>query len=140
MKDYGTPIMQKKFGLLYDIYGIYIDWKIDNNIFIEHGIADPHGINTFKDFCTKDLWQVATVTIANQDYLIADLNLPHFNYASMTTLNKTILEENIPPWEIIGRILHYHKKTNLPPLNQMKYYIHLVYQQENKIEFVHFPQ
>ena len=75
MLDYGNKKMMQKYGLAYDIYGIYIDWKIDHNIFPDWGVKDPHNIDKFEDMYEGTYWQVAKVQISGKEFLIIDVDL-----------------------------------------------------------------
>jgi len=103
------------FGIINDLFGIYVDWQIDNNIF--GGTLDPHGIETFEDILKSHQWQLAKVNIGNLTKLIIDIDLKLFSYCNMTRLDKTVLEENITGANILRRLkkwgdrVHYSDNT-----------------------------
>jgi len=137
MNDYGNPENQKKYGVVYDMYGIYIDWKIDNNIFAEWGVCDPLGIDKFEDFYALDCWQIAKINIARIEMLVLDVNLTHFSYDRMTKVNKTVLEDNIAGSEVAQRLADWQREIGLLPLNQLKLYRSIVRGDGNTVEFVY---
>lgn len=96
MKNYGNnKLMKIKYGLVYELYGIYIDWQIDHNIFPQLGVRDPNGIEKFEDFYAKCSWQVAKVRVAGAERLLVDIDLAYFSYCGRTRLKKTVLEDKI---------------------------------------------
>lgn len=121
MKNQVNQVLEKKHELVYNLYGIYVDWQIDHNIFGDR--IDPHGIHCFEDFLNSSQWQIAKVRIASSERLIFDINLRLFNYCKVTKLEKTVLEEAIPGTEVTQRIKEWYAKTGLAPLYQMTYYL-----------------
>ena len=120
--------MKNDFGIVYDFFGIYVDWQIDNNIF--GGTLDPHGIETFEDMLKSHRWQIAKVKIGNSTKLIVDIDLLRYSYCSMTGLEKTVLEENITGANIMKRLKKWGDRTHLVRLDQGAYYLKVVSKDE----------
>lgn len=127
MKNYGKKeLMTTKYGLVYELYGIYVDWQIDHDIFPQLGVRDPNGIEKFEDFYAKCSWQVAKVRVAGAERLMVDIDLAYFSYCGRTGLKITVLEDKIAGGEILKRLVDWSKITGLAPLEQLKYYLNLV--------------
>ncbi|MCW2279472.1 hypothetical protein [Heliophilum fasciatum] len=123
MHIFGDKNLKKKYGTVYDLFGIYLDWQIDHNIIDHFGIKDPHGIQEFEDFYAQRHWQIARVQIHGVPKLLIDIDLERFSYCSMTGLEKMVLEENRGDRDILKRLMKWSKKTGVAPLEQMKYYL-----------------
>ncbi len=113
--------MMKDFQIVYDLFRIYVDWQIDNDIF--GGKVDPHGIKTFEDMLKSHQWQIAKIKIGNSTKLIVDIDLLHYSYCSMTGLEKIVLEETISGANIMKRLKKWSEKTRLARLDLGAYYL-----------------
>ena len=120
--------MMKDFHIVHDLFRIYVDRQIDNDIF--GGTLDPHGIKTFEDMLKSHQWQIAKVKVGNSTKLIIDIDLLLYSYCSMTGLEKTVLEENITGANIIKRLKKWGDKTRLARLDQGAYYLKRVTKDE----------
>lgn len=113
--------MMKDFQIVNDLFRIYVDWQIDNDIF--GGTLDPHGIKTFEDMLKSHQWQIAKVKVGNSTKIIVDIDLSLYSYCRMTGLEKIVLEENIIGGNIIKRLKKWSDKTRLTRLDQGAYYL-----------------
>jgi len=113
--------MMKDFHIVHDLFRIYVDWQIDNDIF--GGTLDPHGIKTFEDMLKSHQWQIAKVKVGNSTKLIIDIDLLLYSYSRITGLEKTVLEANIYGGNIIKRLKKWSDKTRLTRLDQGANYL-----------------
>ena len=124
--NYDDKEKQQEYGVVFDIFGIYIDWQIDHNIFpSKWKMKEPHNINCFEDLYGKTSWQVAKTRLAGREILFIDLDLKYFSYSNMASLRKTVLEDHIAGCDIRQRLRYHSEKTGLETLNQVQYYLNV---------------
>lgn len=87
--------MTINISLVHQIYGIYVDWQIDNNYIKELG-KDPHGITVFEEFFHKYAFRVVEVMYDNEKMLSIDFELQHFSLLNIIGITPVkVIVENI---------------------------------------------
>lgn len=104
--------------MIYDLYGIFIDYLIDTNPFVA-----MYNSYSYENFQNSKKWYVAKIEIKDKRYLIVDIDLKRFSYCNYVNLDKKILKSNLNSEDAIEELKSYSKLLGLDVLNQMKFYI-----------------
>lgn len=104
--------------IIYDLYGIFVDYLIDTNPFMA-----VNSFFSFKNFQNWKKWYVAIIQIKNKTFLIVDINLKPYSYCNYVSLDKKILTSNLNSKDAVEKLKAYSKLSGLDVLNQMKFYI-----------------
>lgn len=111
--------VERKTGLIYDMYGIFNDYLIDTNRF--SAINGP--VYNYKNFQTWNKWQVAKIQIEGKPYLIADISILSFSYSRYIRQEKRVLKGGLNIAEVIEELKTYSNFLGIPLLNQLEYYL-----------------
>ena len=111
------------YPTLYSLFGIYVDWQIDNNL-IKGLRNDPHGINSFQDFLEKSRWQIVEIEYNGQKMLSLNLNLPKLKLLNMLKISVVrVVKSKLPEMDVAKILERYEKKLNLPCFDIFQYYM-----------------
>lgn len=111
--------LEKRHGLIYDMYGIFIDYLIDTNRF--KAINGP--VYNYENFQTWRKWEVAKIEIEGKPYLIADIKILSFSYCRYIRHKKRILKYGLNSKEVIEELKAYSKFLGIPILDQLEFYL-----------------
>ena len=105
-------------SIIYDLYGIFVDYLIDTNRFIS--LDDLY---TYNNFMSWEKWYVAKVEIEGKNYLIVDIDLKHYSYCKYIKLNKRVLKSGLNSKDAVEELKAYSEILGIDILDQMEYYI-----------------
>ncbi|WP_088186884.1 hypothetical protein [Desulfosporosinus sp. FKA] len=116
-------ILKNNYPTQYNLFGIYVDWQIDNN-YIGFLGPDPHGIDDFSKFLDKNRWQVVTIDFEGQQMLSFNLNLPKFKLLEILDIKIVKVNRNKLTGQEALRILEgREKKFKLPVFDIFQCYM-----------------
>lgn len=108
---------------LYNYYGIYVDWQIDNNLTDDLG-TDPHNISSFDDFIQNDCFELAEFEYDGEKYIGIDINLKYFSFLKILgVFKKKILESSLKGKEVYRRLKVRSKEFNLKIFDMFELYM-----------------
>jgi len=115
--------LKEMYPTQYDMYGIYVDWLIDNNL-IEGLGKDPHNIKTFEDFLGKKDWQVAEIMMNGQNMLSMDIELPKFKLLTRLGIEKKqIIKAGLKGTDTEKALQQCVEAMKLPIFDLIQYYM-----------------
>lgn len=107
-------------GLIYDMYGIFIDYLIDTNQF--KLLFSPE--NNFENFCNLKTWGVTKILIEGKTFLIADFNFSSFSYCNYSRCDKKILKSGMNSLEAIEELKTFSHMLGIEVLDILEFYLH----------------
>ncbi|CAA7603213.1 Hypothetical protein DEACI_4036 [Acididesulfobacillus acetoxydans] len=115
--------LKDNYPTQYNLFGIYVDWQIDNNLIQGLGV-DPHGITSFSDFMEKSRWQIVTVAFAGREMLSLNLTLPKFRLLEMLKIKiQKVNKNNLTVRDATRLMDKYKQKLSLPIFDIVEYYM-----------------
>lgn len=113
----------QKNETLNKLFGIYIDWQIDNNL-IELLGNDPHCINSFDDFLNKKNWCIVEIVNNGQKIPCADIVLPKFSLLKMLNIKvEKVLESELSGQIVEQKLMKYKAEYKKAPFDILEYYL-----------------
>jgi hypothetical protein len=73
---------QKKQPITYNLFGIYVDWQIDNYQGF-NGHPDANVIRKFKDFLDIKGWKVVEIMRKGEKMITLDIEFPKLKFLNM---------------------------------------------------------
>lgn len=118
----------KKEGIIYDMYGIFNDYLIDTNQFME--INGP--VFNYENFQVWRKWEVAKIEIEGKPFLIVDIDLKPFSYSRCIQHGKIVLKNALNSEEAIAELRTYSRSTGINILDQMDFYLKVISRANSK--------
>lgn len=106
-------------GLVYDMYGIFVDYLIDKNLYL---LLDNPKYN-YENIKNFNKWYVAEIKIDGKAFLIADIDLGKFSYCNYYGCYKRVLKLGMNSFEAIEELKAYSEILGIELLNMMEFYI-----------------
>lgn len=107
-------------GLVYDMYGIFVDYLIDTN---QYMLLDYPKYN-YKNFCNLKKWYVAEIIIEGKAFLIADIDIGSFSYCNYYGCNKRVLKFGMNSLEAIEELKAFSDLLRIEVLDMLEFYLH----------------
>ena len=114
---------QKKHPITYNLFGIYVDWQIDNN-WISNSCPDVNGINSFESFIEQNGWKVVEIEFKGKKMITLDIEFPRLKFLNMLGIQpKRVIEEKMCAAYAERELQRFLKKSGLPYFDVFEYYM-----------------
>lgn len=107
-------------GLVYDMYGIFVDYLIDTN---QYMLLDCPKYN-YENFRNLKKWYVAEILIEGKAFLIADIDLGSFSYCNYYGCDKKVLKYGMNSMEVIEELKAFSDLQRIEVLDMLEFYLH----------------
>lgn len=114
---------QKTYPVTYNLFGIYVDWQIDNyQIFNEN--SDINGISSLNCFLEMKGWKVVEIMLEDEKMITLDLEFPKLIFLNMLGIQpERVLEDKMCAAGAEKALISHMKESKLPYFDIFEYYM-----------------
>jgi hypothetical protein len=113
---------QKKYPVIYNLFGIYVDWQIDNNQI--YSDTDINGISSFESFLEMNGWKVVEIVLEGNKMITLDIEFPKLKFLNILGIQpKRVLEDKMCAADAEKVLQRYLRESKLPYFDIFDYYM-----------------
>ena len=113
---------QKKYPQTYNLFGIYVDWQIDNNQI--YSDTDINSISSFESFLEMKGWKVVEIVLEGKRMIALDIEFPNLRFLNMLgILPERVLSDKMCAADAEYALQRYLEESGLPYFDIFEYYM-----------------